>query len=287
VPVVVNNYTRGDFTEEDYRHVKELNLMMQQWDVPTINVLGAIDDGHGRWAAGYQNGSDAYHPNSIGHQEFALAIPPTLFDALKAGKPLPQRDMNSGGTTLGADDLLLLENTQDVHAFTLSLRLKATSPGLLVWLANRFDGQTTDLSIDPAGHLCYHTAWGDTLRTRGTLTDGGWHTVTIAHYYAQQRTFVYLDNEQLSRQEHLLLGPIAITSPKNAAEPTMLGELFFWRSALNELEVAALVEGKMLRSSLDIYVPFRPNDSGTLENLAQSLNLVNLHRDSPGTLRIR
>lgn len=89
VPVMANNYTRADYNESDYNYVKKLNLLIHEWDLPSINTLGAIDDGKGRWASGYEN--DAYHPNSAGHQEFCYAIVPSLFDALEAGKPLPKR----------------------------------------------------------------------------------------------------------------------------------------------------------------------------------------------------
>lgn len=53
------------------------------WDVPSINLLGAIDSKTGLWADGYQNGTDIYHPNQQGHQEFAYAMVPSMFDALQ------------------------------------------------------------------------------------------------------------------------------------------------------------------------------------------------------------
>ena len=91
VPVVTNNYTRADFNEVDYQDLLEMNLEMQQWQVPTINLCGVIDDGHGRWAEGFWDGHDIYHPNTAGHVEMMSAFPPTLFEALAKGKPMPRR----------------------------------------------------------------------------------------------------------------------------------------------------------------------------------------------------
>jgi hypothetical protein len=90
VVVVTNNYPRADFNEVDYADLCDVNLEVQQWNVPTINVFGTIDDGAGRWAAHLWNGSDIYHPNQLGHEAMASAFPLTLWEALQAGKPLPE-----------------------------------------------------------------------------------------------------------------------------------------------------------------------------------------------------
>jgi lysophospholipase L1-like esterase len=88
--IVINNYPRADFNQVDYADLCEVNLEVQQWDVPTINLFGTIDDGVGRWAAHLWNGSDIYHPNQQGHEAMASAFPLTMWDALQAGKPLPE-----------------------------------------------------------------------------------------------------------------------------------------------------------------------------------------------------
>ena len=90
VVVVTNNYPRADFNEVDYEDLCAVNLEVQQWDVPTINVFGTIDDGQGRWAEHMWNGSDIYHPNQLGHEAMASSFPLTMWEALQAGKPLPE-----------------------------------------------------------------------------------------------------------------------------------------------------------------------------------------------------
>jgi uncharacterized protein YjdB/lysophospholipase L1-like esterase len=92
VPIVVNNYTRDDFNASDYSYIKKIDMLIHEWDVPSINVLGAIGDGTGRWASGYM--ADNAHPNDAGHLEFSYAMVPSLFDALKANKPIPLKALS-------------------------------------------------------------------------------------------------------------------------------------------------------------------------------------------------
>lgn len=40
--LVVNSYGRGDFNEKDYNLVKQLNLLIHEWDLPSINSLGIV-----------------------------------------------------------------------------------------------------------------------------------------------------------------------------------------------------------------------------------------------------
>lgn len=50
IPVVVNCYARNDFGDEQYEAVRKMNLLINTWDVPSINALGTIDNGSGKWA---------------------------------------------------------------------------------------------------------------------------------------------------------------------------------------------------------------------------------------------
>jgi len=93
VPVVMLCYTRGVYTAEDYEYVRRANLVQSTWDVPTVNVLGAIDDGAGHWALGW----DDKHPQASGHREMFYAFVPTLFEALEKGKAAPTRAASARG----------------------------------------------------------------------------------------------------------------------------------------------------------------------------------------------
>ena len=118
VVIVTNNYPRADFNEVDYEDLCEVNLEVQQWDVPTINVFGTIDDGAGRWAEHMWNGSDIYHPNQLGHEAMASAFPLTMWEALQAGKPLPEYICTEGDEN-GVEGVNFVPEGQ-VQSYTLS-----------------------------------------------------------------------------------------------------------------------------------------------------------------------
>ena len=118
VVIVTNNYPRADFNEVDYADLCDVNLEVQQWDVPTINVFGTIDDGHGRWAAHLWNGSDIYHPNQQGHKAMASAFPLTLWEALQAGKPLPEYICTQGDEN--GVECVTFQPEGQVQSYTLS-----------------------------------------------------------------------------------------------------------------------------------------------------------------------
>ena len=133
VPIVTNNYTRGDFDLSDYSYVKKMDLLIHEWDVPSVNLLGAIDDGAGRWAAGYQNGTDVSHPNDAGHAELSYAMVPSLYDALRAGKPVPVKATGNYMTFDNTSRMDQLVYTPDniVHSFTVSFDIKSTGNGTI------------------------------------------------------------------------------------------------------------------------------------------------------------
>ena len=79
-----------------------MNAPHQRWDVPSVNLLGAVDDGTGKWVDGFW--WDSLHPNAAGHAELATTFVPSLFDALDRGMPTPRRVSGPGsrGLTGGA-----------------------------------------------------------------------------------------------------------------------------------------------------------------------------------------
>lgn len=268
-PVMMNNYTRGDFEASDYEYVKQMNLLIHEWDLPSINLLGAIDNGNGRWADGYQNGTDIYHPTTDGHREFAYAMVPSLFDAIEAGKPQPVR--TSGGTySLSNQSVIEFTPEATVHPFTLSFKIKATTDGMIASFANGSNATGT-LKIED-GVLVYQSPSAGTIKGAVNITDNQWHVVSLTHYYAQGRTLLYTDKTPAGElAEKLTVGKFTIGDSVSADERAY-SELFFYRSAMVREEIEALCDGKMLKSSLEIYAPL----DGSVENMAQSMNVVTL-----------
>ena len=116
--IVTNNYPRADFNQVDYEDLCETNLEVQQWNIPTINLFGTIDDGQGRWADGYWNGTDIYHPNQKGHKAMASAFPLTMWEALQTGKPVPEYICTQGDNN-GIEHVSFIPEGQ-VESYTLS-----------------------------------------------------------------------------------------------------------------------------------------------------------------------
>lgn len=256
VMIASNNYTRGDYTAADYTYVKKMNLEMHEWDIPTINLLGAVDNckGDGQWADGYQNGDDIYHPNHTGHTEMMHTIVPSLFDALAAGKAKPARQTGEG-VTLTDKQKITFTPEDEVHAFTLALRVKNIS----------------------ALNLALNVKEGTAPQVSSTIADANWHTVVVSHYYAAGKTYVYIDGVQQgdAQSGKIILNDVTVSGLCSVSD------LHFWRSAMNADEVAAFEAGKMLCSSLELYCPL---NNGAIDNLAQSTNFIRLVTDETTAL---
>ena len=235
-----------------------MNLLIHEWDLPSVNMLGAIDNGSGKWADGYQNGTDLYHPNTEGHREFLYAMVPSLFDAIEAGKTLPARVSGTSYTLVGK--VLEFTPEETVHPFTISFKVKGATDGTIATFTN--GGNTMGTLKIQEGKVVYNSPSQGKI-VGGNVTDNQWHVVSLTHYYAQGRTLLY---------EKLTVGKFII-GDNSSTEGREYSELFFYRSAMNEEEINKLCDGSMLKSSLEIYAPLDGSKS-TIENLAQSMNTV-------------
>ena len=271
-PVMMNNYTRGDFDASDYEYVKQMNLLIHEWDLPSINLLGAIDNGSGVWANGYQNGDDIYHPTTDGHREFTYAMVPSLFDAIDAGKNQPVRVI---GTSYSLADKRVLEFTPEetVHPFTISFKVKVTADGIIASFAN--GGNATGTLKIQDGVVVYDSPLTGEIKGTVNVTDNQWHVVSLTHYYAQGRTLLYTDKVLAGELDEKLTVGKFIVGDNTSTVGREYSELFFYRSAMVQEEIDKLCDGRMLKSSLEIYAPLDGSKS-TIENLAQSMNSVTL-----------
>ena len=273
VPVVMNNYGRADFNAKDYGYVRQLNLLIHEWDLPSVNLLGTVDDGQGHWPAGYEN--DPYHPNTAGHKEMMYAIPPSLFDALANGKPVPIRD-SSKELTLSRGNTIALTPEPLVHSFAVSVVLRGSDRGRILTLSG--NGRKAWIGVNRDHKVYYRSSMGDSLVCPIPLEDKARHTVTLSHRYAQKRTLFIMDMDKLEIDERLRLENIVVGDATNRGTKRHFSELFFWRSALNTDETMALAKGSMLRSSLEVYVPLDDERRDSLTNLAQTMNSVRFVR---------
>jgi len=274
VPVVANCYTRNDYTPEDYNFIKQMNLVLHGWEVPSINTLGAVDDGAGHWAPGYWD--DALHPNNAGHAELAHAMVPSLFDALRAGKAQPRRQPTAG-VRLGSGGRepasLVLRPEALLHPFTQVISFRTAGTGQLVTLQD--STASGSLAIGPGGVLTYTSAKGGRLASKQRANDNRWHQLALTHYYAWGQTVLYLDGAEVGRLPEKLLTRQLSLGGSRAPRQVQYRNWLFYRAGMNADEARALAADSLLKSSLELYAPLdgrRAQQPDSLINLAQSTN---------------
>jgi GDSL-like lipase/acylhydrolase family protein len=306
-PVVMLCYTRDLYTAEDYGYVRRANLEQAQWDVPTVNVLGAIDDGKGHWALGW----DDKHPQNSGHHEFLYSFVPSLFEALEKGKTNPVKASGSGfaRVTSGAAPLTFA-SAETMHPFALSFMVRTQTDGTIAavsgsTLATRSEIRMNEEKPFTATTLVADKSFAATLVvqngrfgyrgagvTSGVLSDvradAQWHNVVLSHFTARGETLLFVDGrlagrfaERLEPNRFIVGGPGATGGPAGPKQADYK-DVFLYRSALNADEAAAVNAGKLLKGSLEIYSPLGDLDfkaDGTVENRAQSLTALKVGRD--------
>lgn len=144
MPVVIGGcYARNSFTQDPelYEYTQRMNLEISRFDAPSINFLGAVDDGAGGWAAHFE--ANDGHPSGAGHQEMFLAIVPSLFEALEARKPVPSKEPGSthafhnGGEETAP---LLFAPEDTMHSFAVSFWVKPLSDGIIAEITGKAAG---------------------------------------------------------------------------------------------------------------------------------------------------
>jgi lysophospholipase L1-like esterase len=281
VPIVAGNYGRNDYTATEYGYVQRINALLNGWSVPTVNLLGAVDDlsGNGRYTPGYW--FDDLHPNGLGHAEMARAIVPSLLDALAAAKAQPRRRVSTGITLRNSATapapLVRLVPEDVVHPFTTTLRFRTASSGQLLQVLDSAGLKAGTIQVTSTGKLLYTSAKGPTIAGSKVVTDNRWHKLVLTHYYARGLTRLYVDSlaEGTAAER---LRPTRLDLGGNAA-PTrvQLRDFLFYRSGMHESEVLAMAADSLLKSSLELYAPLdgsRAVAADSLTNLAQSLNTL-------------
>ena len=275
IPVVIGNYANGNYTNTQYNFIKNMNLLIHQWDVPSVNVMGAVDDGTGKWVTGHS--TDPGHPNDLGYKEMMHAIVPSLFDALHAGKSKPQL---VSGTYMSLGNQItkkyVVTPEDEVHAFTTSFDIKTSGQGSIFEVNDA--SNSGNITIDAtSGTLVYNSPVTGQITGVEIVNDNAWHTISLTHFYARGETILYVDGKEEGKlSEQYLLNTLAIN---NGTVPTAIDyrNLFFYRSGMNQEEITRINAGDLLKSSLEIYAPLDGQQvvgNDPLVNLAQSTNTV-------------
>jgi lysophospholipase L1-like esterase len=308
VPIIGLTYARGDFDEVEYAHTRKANIEINSWDVPSINLLGAIDDGYGRWARGFF--PEPIHPNAAGHTEMFHAFVPTLFDAIANDKPIPTKGTGSGFARIRSDDRspMTLSVDDTMRSFGLTFSVRADGDGTVAsiggetvdhvvdWVRvptsrgeREFEGSmltstgrrfNASISIEN-GRWVYASAGGNAVTSPVPGADGQWHHVTLSHYVARGETALYVDGrlvgtiaERLQPDRFVLGGPGPDWSTAVSA-PADYKDWMVHRAALTADEVEVLHDGVLLQASLELYAPL---ENESFENTAQSLSVIDVNQ---------
>jgi hypothetical protein len=256
-----------------------MNALIHGWNVPSVNLLGAVDDGAGHWAPSYW--TDALHPNDRGHAELARTLVPSLFDALSANKPQPTRRISSGitltNTATAPASLIHLVPEDVVHSFTTAIRFKTNNTGQLVEIRDSAGLSTGTLRVGPSGVVVYQSAKGRTITGTVPVTNNRWHKLVLTHYYARGATMLYVDSVREGTVSERLRPTRFDLGGNVSPARVQYRDLFFYRSGMNQDEVLAMAADSLLKSSMEIYAPLdgrRVATTDSLANLAQSLNTL-------------
>jgi lysophospholipase L1-like esterase len=281
VPVAAGNYGRNDYTSTEYGYVQRINALLNGWAVPTVNLLGAVDDlsGNGRYTPAYWY--DALHPNDLGHAEMARAIVPSLLDALAAGKNLPKRRASAGivlrNSAAAPAPTVRLVPEEVVHPFTTTLRFRTSGTGRLVEVRDSAGLAAGTIQVASTGKLLYTSAKGRTIAGTRTVNDNRWHKLVLTHYYARGLTRLYVDSTAEGTAAERLRPTRLDLGGSAAPARVQLRDFLFYRAGMNEGEVLAMAADSLLKSSLELYAPLdgsRAVAADSLTNLAQSLNTL-------------
>lgn len=291
-PIVALPYARSDFSEREYGYTRRMNLLINSWDVPSVNLLGAIDDGQGRWGRGLW--SDPLHPNAAGHTEMAHSFVPSLFAALNSGKPTPKKSDSSRFMrvqTKGPPPLSL-GVSDAMHSFAVSFMVRSRTDGVIAGISGQnldheysnlrrsygdFQWDTESLQLTPSdssfasslsihsGRIRYQDSNGNYISSRVENSNDDWHYVTLSHSVARGESSLFVDGELIGSVIERLQPESFDLGGANADYK----EWTIHRASLNSDEVAALHSGTLLQASLELYAPLAEDGANQAQSLSE------------------
>lgn len=289
IPMVASCYPNTQYTSTQYQYVKQFNAALEDVDVAAFNLLGAVDDGTGKWIASCRG--DDNHPNDIGHAEMFASIPPTFFDCIKDSGNLPLKS-KSGGILLGAD-------TTTQNPMQANIRDTVKSFTAAFW-AKDFDGASIKIFFCVGAFES-----GSAVRIRqinGTVdltipgntwvissnapikTDRLYHHIAMTYNNATQTISLYVDGVFVGSNTYpitLLGGAVSLggnnyTTSYNASN-VGFQNFALYRTCLNADQVGDLYRGKILKQSLELFCPLddpNPAQGAHLRNLAPTASYM-------------
>jgi lysophospholipase L1-like esterase len=292
-PIVALVYPRMSYTPVEYEYIRRMNLLINTWDVPSVNLLGALDDGAGRYVKEFD--TDDRHPDAAGHRELFYTFVPSLFEALEKGKPIPSKTAAAGFARIAKNGFFVFEPQDTMHSFAVSFSVRAQGNGTFADIGGHVIGVAVNVprtagggyrpaALSPGdgfgssvitlnGRWTYRSANGMNY-VSSVSADSAWHQIVISHYAARGETLFFVDGK-LAGHAAERLEPNRFTIGGSVGGDYK--DLLVYRSALNQDEVSALNSGKLLQASLEIYTPLtdaRFVEGLAVENRAQSMSAL-------------
>lgn len=289
-PVISLVYPNDNYTAEQYALVKKMNVLLNTWEIPSVNFLGTTDNNSGRWAAGYV--ADAYHPNSAGHAELYSAVVPSLFEAIAAGKvAFPRLQGTPSALRLQRDDgqaaPIRFTPNQAMRSFTISFRVRTKDLGTVAAVTSGANRATVEVRDDA---LVYLGPGASTISVPIDANSGRWYDVALSHRYATNQTFLFVDGVLRGTvtdsyvPDSFVFGGAAGASGRALAPAEVdLQDVCVYRSVWTQEEALAQSTGALQQASLEICAPLAdlsPANGAALENRAQSLATITLNTAS-------
>jgi lysophospholipase L1-like esterase len=303
VPIVALCYTRNDFTDTEYDYTRRMNARINGWDVPSVNFLGAVDDGTGKWATGFW--WDSLHPNAAGHTELAATFVPSLVDALERGKPRPRRSTQTGFARLASGAALTFAPDATMHPFAFGLTARARGDGPIAAVKGvALNAETSSKTVTRRGQApstiqsttlipgtaaaagigvrrgvwAYTSSAGEVVAS-SVPADNRWHQLLVSHYTARGESLFFVDGILAGRAPERLAPATFIVGGPGLVRAVDAKDVVIYRAALNADEAASLAKGALLQASLEIYAPLsdpRFVRGSAVDNRAQSLSELRL-----------
>ncbi|MCJ7581744.1 MAG: GDSL-type esterase/lipase family protein [Candidatus Aminicenantes bacterium] len=266
-PVVASCYASDNFTEDwHYAFIKKMNLELAQWQIPGINLLGALDDGTGRFVEGIT--FDLDHPDSVGHEELFHSIVPGMFDKILQGIPLSNKSTSNGFFPVRRREQttpLSYISEHPIHSYTMHFEVRSMSPGTIASILG-YQGRSSQLIWLDESRFQYISADGQEHFIKTDIEGKSWNGVCISHRFIMGETRIFINGNPVFRIEEdllplqFILGGPGGDSPKFESSRSDYREWMVYRTALNTDEAITLHQGILLQPSLELYVPLSEPD---------------------------
>ena len=261
-PVTILCYSRNVIEAANRAsYFEAMNLTINSWNLPSLNIDGAMNDGNGGLISGIDSG-DGVHPNDYGHLEMFYTIPPTLFDAIGLGKtnsPYLSSVTNFARLTQNGSVTapITFTPTNTIHSFTMSFRVRSTNNGTIAAIHTGSSYATLQITN---GQFVYVSPGGSSIIASSiNATNGDWHDIALSSRYTLTNTWLFVDGdqvggsltEQYAPDQFILGGPAASGAPATPATVDFQ-DWCVYRSAWNSLEAQAQAQGSLQQASMEI-----------------------------------